>query len=133
MASLIDIFRKAVDLFVHLGQVLGVAKFATSPSIIRAGLFILGFALIHFGINSRSVAEGGVYNDTRIEDSVNLLMTYLEGSFGGLIMVCSGIGAILSAAFGQYRAALGCLVVAVGAFILRSFISTFFNVEIISD
>jgi hypothetical protein len=67
------------------------------------------------------------FNDTRIANAVNMLLTYLEGSFGALVMVVSGIGAIMSAAFGQYKAALGCLVVAVGSFILRSFISTFFN------
>lgn len=109
-----------------------LTEFPTQPQM-RAILFSLGIVLIYFGLISRASAEVGVYNDVRIEDSVNLLLTYLEGSLGGLIMVCSGIGAILSAAFGQYRAALGCLVVAVGAFILRSFLSTFFNIEIISD
>ena len=44
-----------------------------------------------------------------------------------MVMVAAGIGAILSSAFGQYRAALGLLVVAVGAFILRSLLGTFFN------
>jgi hypothetical protein len=48
-------------------------------------------------------------------------------------MVCAGLGAILSSAFGQYRAALGCLIIAVGAFILRSFLSTFFNDENIQE
>jgi hypothetical protein len=33
----------------------------------------------------------------------------------------------MSAAFGQYKAALSLMIVAVGAFILRSFMSTFFN------
>jgi hypothetical protein len=42
-------------------------------------------------------------------------------------MAASGVGAIMSAAFGQYKAALSLMVVAVGAFILRSLISTFFN------
>ena len=55
------------------------------------------------------------------------MFKYIEGSFGVLIMVVSGLGAIMSSAFGQYRAALGCLVVAVGSFILRSVASTFFN------
>jgi hypothetical protein len=54
-------------------------------------------------------------------------MTYLEGSFGALILAASGIGAIMSAAFGQYKAAFSLMAVAVGSFILRSLISTFFN------
>ena len=42
-------------------------------------------------------------------------------------MVAAGLGTIISAAFGQYRAALALLVVAIGAFILRSLVTTFFN------
>jgi len=67
------------------------------------------------------------YNDAKVANAVNAIMTYLEGSFGALIMAASGIGAIMSAAFGQYKAALSLMVVAVGAFILRSIMSTFFN------
>ena len=54
-------------------------------------------------------------------------MTYLEGSFGALVMAAAGIGAIMSAAFGQFKASLSLMVVAVGAFILRSLMGTFFN------
>jgi hydrogenase-4 membrane subunit HyfE len=53
-------------------------------------------------------------------------MTYIEGPFGALVAVCSGLGAILSSAFGQYKAALSFLIVAVGSFILRAFLITFF-------
>lgn len=62
-----------------------------------------------------------------MDQVINAIFTYLEGSFGALVMVCAGIGAIVSSAFGQYRAALGLLVVAVGAFVLRSLVGTFFN------
>jgi hypothetical protein len=48
-------------------------------------------------------------------------------------MAASGIGAILSAAFGQYKMALSCMVVAVGAFILRSMLNTFFNTQSIDS
>lgn len=67
------------------------------------------------------------YNDARIVEATNAVFTYLEGSFGALVMVIAGVGAILSAAFGQYRSALGLFVVAIGSFILRSIVSTFFN------
>lgn len=99
-----------------------------------AALFILGVAILSFGLAGGAMAADydgsglvATYNDMRIANSVNMILTYMEGTFGALIMVAAGIGAILSAAFGQYRAALGCLVVAVGAFILRSFLGTFFN------
>ena len=93
-------------------------------------LFVLGVALLSGGLSAGVEAQtGGVitYNDTRVTNSINAILTYIEGSFGALVMIAAGIGAILSSAFGQYRAALGLLVVAVGAFILRSFVATFFN------
>lgn len=97
-------------------------------------LFVLGIALVTFGIYSGASAQlETTYNDQRLVNSVNAILTYIEGSFGALVMVAAGIGAILSSAFGQYRAALGLLVVAVGAFILRSIISTFFNDENIQE
>lgn len=106
--------------------------FITSPSDaqIQLMLFVIGITILFAAIASGAVADSeapGNFNTSRIDYAVVRIFTYLEGSFGVLIMVASGLGAILSSAFGQYRAALGCLVVAVGAFILRSVAATFFN------
>ena len=67
------------------------------------------------------------FTDDQIQKALIALLTMIEGAFGALVMVASGIGAIIGSAFGQYRAALGCLVVAVGSFILRSVMFMFFN------
>ena len=67
------------------------------------------------------------FNDVRVSQAVNMMFIYVEGSFGALVFVCAGVFAILSAAVGQYRAALALLVVGIGGFILRSILSTFFN------
>ena len=67
------------------------------------------------------------YDDTLVRGSVGLLFQLIEGAFGALVMVVAGLGAIIAAAMGAYRAALGMLVVAVGAFILRSLVSLFFG------
>lgn len=91
--------------------------------MITAGVFLIAYGSSDSVEAMRSVN----YNDQRLVEAINAILLYLEGSFGALVMVCSGVGAILSAAFGQYRAALGLLVVAIGSFILRSFMSTFFN------
>ena len=106
-----------------------IPAFYAHESITQLVLFMLGVLLLSLGLQGLIEAQGLVttYNDARIAESVNVILTYLEGSFGALVMVSAGVGAILSAAFGQYRAALGLLVVAVGAFILRSLIATFFN------
>lgn len=102
-----------------------------SPTIAqgRAFLFLFGLGILVLGLKAGVDAQGLTitYNDTRLTDSINGIMTYIEGSFGALIMIAAGLGSIISAAFGQYRAAISLLVVAVGAFILRSLISTFFN------
>ncbi len=118
------------------GQYLGALKLAPSDTQIQAMLFVFGVTLLSVGLMASAGAqtvEGAQFNDERIANAVNTLFTYLEGSFGALVMVASGIGAILSSAFGQYRAALGCLIVAVGAFILRSVMSAFFNTTTIGD
>jgi hypothetical protein len=97
---------------------------------IQVGLLLLGVGLLSFGLaESASAAYSAQarFNDDRIAEAADVIQTYLRGSFGALVMVCCGVAAILSAAFGQYRAALGLLVVAVGAFILRSLVATWFN------
>ena len=69
-------------------------------------------------------AEAG---DFRIAGFTDRLFSLIEGNLGALIMVVAGIAAIVSAAFGAFRAAVSLLAVAVGAFILRSLVEIFFN------
>ena len=63
------------------------------------------------------------------EGLVVFLYRALTGGFGALIMIVAGLGAILAAAFGQFKAALSALVVALGVFVLQIFIRAFFNVN----
>lgn len=70
-------------------------------------------------------------NTDSIAEVVVKILQYLHGAFGALILVIAGVSAIISAAFGQYRAALGLLVVAVGVFVLESLILTFFPNDIL--
>ncbi|MCB0309640.1 MAG: hypothetical protein KDD42_00310 [Bdellovibrionales bacterium] len=122
--------------YAELGSKFGAFKLAPSRAQAQTALFVFGIALLSVGIFANAgaqVPEGAEFNDARIANSVNILLTYLEGSFGALVMVTAGIAAILASAFGQYRAALGALVVAVGAFILRSVMATFFNTTTITQ
>jgi hypothetical protein len=104
---------------------------APSSSHIQFALFSFGVLLLTVGLLSHVYAQGYTeqanYNDHRIAESVDVILTYITGTFGALVMASAGIAAIISSAFGQYRAALGLLVVALGSFILRSLISTWFN------
>jgi|688.fasta_scaffold778778_1 hypothetical protein len=112
-------------------QKIGAVLSAPTKGQLQCALFLSGVVLLTAGLGADAVAQraGGVlqYNNVRLTSATNGILLYLEGSFGALVMVASGIGAILSSAFGQYRAALGLMVVAVGSFILRSLMSTFFN------
>lgn len=136
--------NKFVAGYKNVGQYVGAAFAAPTKvqgqfMLFGLGVLILTVGIMHgaeaqefggFGGGDSGAAENtdlGNYNDVRIAEAVNRIFAYLEGSFGALIMVSAGLGAIISSAFGQYRAALGLLVVAVGAFILRSLVSTFFN------
>jgi hypothetical protein len=121
---------KIKNAYVTLGQKISAATVAPTEKQARLALFVVGVAILGLGLSHdvNAAFDGETtYNDERINNAVNAIMMYLEGSFGALIMAASGIGAIMSAAFGQYKAALSLMVVAVGSFILRSLISTFFN------
>ncbi len=129
MKSIYGSIRK---MYTKVGQKVGAAMSSPSRAQVQTALFLFGVTLLATGLATSAAAQFGdglsiTYNDDRLAQSVNAILTYLEGTFGALVMVAAGLGAILSSAFGQYRAALGCLVVAVGSFILRSILSTFFN------
>ena len=123
---------KIKNAYVAVGQKVSAAMVAPTEKQARLALFVAGVAILGLGMmHDVTAMDGGktvtTYNDDKIANAVNAIMTYLEGSFGALIMAASGIGAIMSAAFGQYKAAFSLMAVAVGSFILRSLIGTFFN------
>lgn len=103
----------------------------------KLGTVILLILFIAFSIDS-AIAQGGgptgsysqaQFDDALIRSSVGMLFKLIEGSFGALIMVVSGLGAIVAASMGAYRASVGMIVVAVGSFILRSLVSLFFGAD----
>ncbi len=100
-------------------------------------LLVAGVGLIAGGVADFSIAQSGQgptgswtqanYDDELVRAGVGNLFRLIEGAFGALIMVVAGLGAIVAAAMGAYRAAVGMLVVALGAFILRALVSLFFG------
>ena len=101
-------------------------------------LLAVGTVLIVGGMTDLSLAQDQAatlsaseanFQDELIRGAVGNLFQLIEGAFGALIMVVAGLGAIVAAAMGAYRAAVGMLVVAVGAFILRSLVSLFFGTD----
>jgi len=134
-----SLFSKAREAALDVTRRIAAAKAAPTERQAQAILFTVGVICLGIGLSGEVFATGlgsarqGNIEDTRIALAVGVLFRFLEGSFGALIMAASGIGAILSAAFGQYKAALSCMVVAVGAFILRSMMNTFFNTTTVNS
>ena len=103
----------------------------------RAIILLFGLVLLVAGLVQFSLAQQGPmgswseagFDDQLIRNSVGNLFKLIEGAFGALVMVIAGLFAIIAAAIGSYRAALGMLVVAVGAFILRALVSLFFGTD----
>ena len=103
-------------------SLLSVNKFISrhADKLMLAG----GVALVVTGYPCLALAQGA---DTGPIDQVIqiLLNDMIGGSFGALIMVVAGLVAIISASMGAYRASMSALVVAVGAFVLKTFVIAF--------
>jgi hypothetical protein len=112
-----------------------IAERRASILMLIAGLCLLIGGLSHISLalhptpNSIGTFSEADYEDSLVRGAVGNLFKLIEGAFGALLMVVAGLGAIIAAAMGAYRAALGMLVVAVGAFILRALVSLFFGTE----
>lgn len=95
-------------------------------------LFTIGICFLVIGLTQIANAQieetvtAGTW-DAEIGQALSNIFGVIEGSFGALVMVVAGLAAIIAAAMGAYKGALGCLVVAVGAFILRSMVRLFFG------
>src|SRR5690606_17349905 len=90
-----------------LSQKVGAAFTAPTKGQAQLMLFGTGVVLLGAGLSDPALAQGAggglvtEYNDTRLSDSLNAILTYIEGTFGAMVMVSAGLGAILSSAFGQ--------------------------------
>lgn len=97
---------------------------------------LLGILVATLGLSDSALAQGFVGNtgiggeSDQIVQVIKIILAYIEGPFGALIMIAAGLGAIASAAFGQYSAALSLFVVGVGSFILRNIVEAFFPVDL---
>ena len=94
-------------------------------------LFIIGSVMLVAGLGQVASAQvfsasvGGDWNQG-IVNAIAGIFHWLDGGFGALIMIGAGLLAIVTAAMGAYKAAMACLVIAAGTFILRSFAKLFF-------
>lgn len=83
-------------------------------------LFLFGIALLYTGGSNLAHAGQGTYGM-----ACNGILSLVEGTFGALVTSIAGIGAIVASAMGGFKMAWSLIVVAVGSFILRSYITLF--------
>ena len=88
----------------------------------QLSLFLVGVGLLMIGLNESAHADQGTAGK-----ACNKLLQYVEGPFGALITAAAGIGAIVAAALGGFKVAWTLVVTAVGAFILRAYMTLFFS------
>ena len=70
-------------------------------------------------------AGGGVSVGGNPTQACSRILGYIEGGFGALVATGAGLGAIIAAALGGFKAAWTLIVVSVGCFILRSYLTLF--------
>ena len=93
----------------------------------HANLLLSVFALgiLFIGVSDLASAQveyigGQAYEVSDAGADQSNFYRLLNGKFGSLIMVVSGLGAMVSAAMGAYKAAVGMLIVAIGSFGIRA-------------
>lgn len=137
-----SILEKTKAYSLDVARKVAVAKIAPSEKQARMILFTAGMLALSFSLSHESFAGQNCngaddclldLQDARIGTSVQIVLAYLEGSLGALIMAIAGMVAIVAAAFGQYKAALQAMACAIGAFILRSVMNTFFNTQTVDQ
>ena len=100
---------------------------ARKQELSLGAMLLGGLALISAGVVDASFAQAQTGTDRIADTGATILQGLIEGSFGALIMIVAGLTAIVAAAMGAYRTAMAALIVAVGAFILRTFVNLFFG------
>ncbi len=113
---------------------IGAMQIAPTKRQAQVCLLLLGLVILTAGSGLEAMAQNNSeINTDRIDKAADKLLKAIQGPFGALIMIVAGIFAIVCAAMGSYKVALSLLVISLGAFILRSIIATFFNVNSIGE
>ena len=97
-----------------------------TKAILPAACVIAALAVLSLAAADPAFAQGG-YDGKKFGDICEKTFGYLEGGFGALLAAIAGIGAIIASAAGGFRLAWALVVVSVGSFILREYITIFFT------
>ena len=86
----------------------------------RLLMFLLGTGLILVAGSDSAFAGSGGYNQ-----ACGKLLGLIEGSFGALVAAAAGVSAIIASALGGFKMAWSLVVVSIGSFVLRAYITLF--------
>ena len=90
-------------------------------------LKLLWVSYLVFGGVVRAQPAPTPVDTSAIDEAICWLMYFQMGSYGALLLAVSGIGAVVGAAMGSYRAAMNCLVVGVGSWLIQPVADLMFN------
>lgn len=119
MVSVQRTYKRLVDSYNNSGRMIA----ALAERHANFLLFLFGMTLVSLGSGELAQAQA---NAAEYTEACGRLLALIEGPFGALITVGAGVGAIIASAVGGFKMAWTLVVVAVGAFILRAYITLFF-------
>ena len=88
-------------------------------------LMFFAVAALVVAVVHPAIAYG--YDDDLFGDVCKRSMSYVEGGFGALLAAVAGFGALIASAAGGFRVAWALLVVSIGAYIVRSYLTIWFG------
>jgi MFS family permease len=89
--------------------------------VLRVSLFSLGITMISISLPEYSFA----FESAKF--AIKEICGHMMGNLGALLMTAAGVGAVVSAAFGNFKASYGLIITGVGAFTISSLLGLFFK------
>lgn len=87
---------------------------------------LFGISLIILGLKLQAFAQGSTSSFPSAEFAIRELCSHMMGGLGALLMTASGVGAIVSGAFGNYKASYSLLIVGIAAFTVPTMLRFYF-------
>ena len=94
---------------------------------VALSIFSISILLLAGDVLAQTAATNEPVDTRAIDEAICWLMYFQNGSYGALLLAVSGIGAVVGAAMGSYRAAMNCLVVGVGSWLIQPVAELMFN------
>ena len=85
--------KKTLKCYLRVCQKIGAAIQTPSSRQAQFVMFAFGVSILAFGLYKTAMANDTTptFNDERISNAFDRVLTFLEGSFGALIMVAAGL------------------------------------------